>query len=474
MTNKICIVWFRQDLRLADNPALSEAVKEKSAIIPLYILDDENAGDYAMGGASRVWLHHSLLDLNAQLQSKMVVRKGKAQDVLKTLIKETGANAVYWNRCYEPWRVERDKEIKRTLLDDNIDAQSFNASLLFEPWTVLKSDGTPYKVFTPYFRKGCLARPDPALPLPAPQSINYAAVKSPGIVDDLKLLPRINWDRQMIKHWDISEAGAQKRLADFLQNGLKNYKEDRNRPDRPVHVSRLSPYLHFGNISPRTVWHATREYLGKAGFEKDADNYMSELGWREFSYSLLYYNPDLPTKPLIQKFENFPWEKNSTALRRWQKGQTGYPIVDAGMRELWATGYMHNRVRMIVASFLIKHLLLPWQEGERWFWDTLFDADLASNSASWQWVAGSGADAAPYFRIFNPITQGQKFDPDAHYVRQWVPELAALDSKYIHAPWEASPEILKKAGITLGKDYPEPIVDHKFARERALNAFKEL
>ena len=405
------IVWFRQDLRLADNPALLEATKA-GAILPLYILDDENAGEHAMGGACRWWLHHSLIALNAQLDGNLIIRKGDAAQVLDELIAETGATAIYWNRCYEPWRVKRDTAIKAALKDKGIAVHSRDGSLLWEPPKIRNKTGGPYKVFTPFYRKGCLPNP-PREPLPVPSQIDYAPSIDRGSIDDLSLLPDINWYTQMEAEWKPGEAGAQARLKAFLQDGLHGYKELRNRPD--LHnVSRLSPYLHWGEISPHTVFYAAQEAMRDQGLEKDGDHFCSELGWREFSYYLLYHFPQLTHDNLQKKFDHFPWaEAEPETLKRWQRGLTGYPIVDAGMRELYETGYMHNRVRMVVGSFLVKHLRLHWHHGERWFWDTLLDADLANNSASWQWIAGCGADAAPYFRIFNPITQGRSLIPRA-------------------------------------------------------------
>lgn len=466
---KKAIVWFRRDLRLADNPALTEAVKSGAKIVPVYVLDDENAGEWKMGAASRAWLHHSLQSLNESLDGHLVLLKGDAFVQIPALVQEVGAAAVYWNRCYEPWRIKRDTLIKETLKELDIDVHSYNGSLLWEPWDALKSDGTPYKVFTPFYRKGCLSKAEPREPLPAPKSISYHAAKGLKL-SDLRLEPQKpepRWDKDMMAQWEVGENGAQKALKHFIAHGLKHYKEGRNFMAQD-NVSRLSPRLHFGEISPNQVWHAAKAQ----GDNADIDHFCSELGWREFSYHLLYHFPTLPRTPLQERFESFPWIYNDTYLDAWKRGQTGYPVVDAAMRELWQTGYMHNRARMIVGSFLVKHLLLHWHAGEDWFWDCLVDADLANNSASWQWIAGCGADAAPYFRIFNPVMQGEKFDPDGDYVRRYVPELSKLPDKYLHKPWEAPEDILKKAGVTLGKDYPRPIVDHAQARERALEAFQ--
>ncbi len=465
MTQKTALVWFRQDLRLSDNPALVHALDEGYGIIPVYILDDENAAEWKMGGASRWWLHQSLKALNETLRGHMVFRAGKADEVLPALIDETGAAAVFWNRCYEPWRIKRDEGIKAGLKDNGLEAESFNASLLWEPWTIKNQQGLPYKVFTPYYRKGCLAAPEPSAPLPRPERITYGEHKADaGTLEDLGLMPSIQWYTQMAAFWQPGEDGAHKRLADFLKHGFAGYKEDRNRPDRE-NVSRLSPFLHFGNISPRQVWHDAIAY-GRSNNvpEKDIDCFCSELGWREFSYYLLYHFPHITWENFQEKFNAFPWNaQESEDLERWRHGRTGIPIVDAGMRQLWQTGWMHNRVRMIVGSLLVKNMLIHWHRGEEWFWDCLVDADLASNSASWQWVAGSGADAAPYFRIFNPVTQGEKFDPEGAYVRKYVPELEHVEDKYIHRPWDSP---------NPPANYPAPIVDLKDSRERALEAFQ--
>ena len=469
MTEKIAIHWFRQDLRLADNPALTKAAQHKS-VLPIYILDDENAKAYAMGRASRWWLHHSLSALDRALGGNLSRYQGNPLDILKDIIARFDVGALYWNRCYEPWRTPRDTIIKNHLNHKGIMVESTNGSLLWEPWDIQKEDGTPYKVFTPFYRKGCLQAAPPRKPLPKPKDVHYLHDDQEAQpIDLLGLLPEINWDQNLEKHWQIGEKSALKRLQGFLKEALPHYKEGRNLPAKP-YVSRLSPHLHFGEISPNQLWHAIRSLND----DKHSDHFCSELGWREFSYHLLYHNPELPQKNLRPQFDAFPWVDNNERLRAWQKGQTGVPMVDAGMRELWQTGYMHNRVRMIVGSFLVKNLRLHWHHGERWFWDTLLDADLANNSASWQWVAGCGADAAPYFRIFNPTTQGQKFDPDGNYVRKFIPELKNLPNKYLFSPWEAPEPILQSAGIKLGETYPNPIIDLKQSRQQALEAFQSL
>ncbi len=469
MPSKRSIVWFRQDLRLRDNPALSAAAQDGD-VTPIFILDDDAADEWKIGGASRIWLHHSLEALNASLDGKLSIYSGNALEVLDDIIERTGITGVYWNRCYEPWRIKRDKEIKKRLIEDDIAVHTFNGSLLWEPWQVTKSDGSPYRVFTPFYRKGCLNAAPPRAPLPKPKKIQLVSDEGAHGLVALSLLPtKIRWDETIVNAWRFGEQAATKVLDEFLETGLNGYKQGRNFPAQK-NVSRLSPYLRWGEVSPNQAWHAARS----VGDNEDVDNFCSELGWREFSYSLLYHFPDLPSKNFQPKFDHFPWEKNDRMLEAWRRGLTGVPIVDAGMRELWRTGYMHNRVRMIVASYLIKNLKIDWREGQKWFWDTLVDADLANNSASWQWVAGSGADAAPYFRIFNPVTQAEKFDHEATYIRENVPELSRLEGKDIFAPWNADEKTLKDAGVTLGENYPRPLVDLKQSREDALAAFRSL
>lgn len=469
MSKKVAIHWFRQDLRLRDNPALTLAAQH-GRVLPIYILDDNNAETYTMGAASRWWLHHSLQSLNASLGGTLSIYQGNPLDILKDIIARQGVVAVFWNRCYEPWRTQRDTHIKQQLTAQGIVTESANGSLLWEPWTIKKSDGSPYKVFTPFYRNGCLQSQAPREPLPKPKQMDCLADREGSYeLDQLKLLPQAPWGQALQAHWEIGEEGAHQRFFQFVKDGLFNYKEGRNLPAKP-YVSRLSPHLHFGEVSPNQLWHSVQ------GVEQNqnTDHFCNELAWREFSYNQLYHNPSLPNKNLQPRFNAFPWVDNKALLCAWQQGKTGVPMVDAGMRELWHTGYMHGRVRMIVGSFLVKNLRLHWQQGERWFWDTLVDADLASNSAGWQWIAGCGADAAPYFRIFNPASQGQKFDPDGDYVRRWIPEIAALPDKYLFNPWEAPQALLKQAQITLSSTYPKPIVDLKESRNAALAAFQSI
>lgn len=472
MTVPVSIMWFRQDLRVNDNPALNAAC-DMGKILPIYIYDDTTPDGRVPGSASQWWLHHSLTSLNDRLNGHLKIFKGDPKVLIPKIMEAIKAKAIFWNRCYEPWQINRDKEIKKQLIDSGFEAYSSNGSLLWEPMKVLKKDGTPYKVYTPYYRNGCLKIEEPRYPKAPPARITYAddEYKDDGL-DALNLLPGIKWDSTISKMWKPGEEGAADNLSEFIQHAARHYKDGRDIPSMKG-TSRLSSHLHFGEVSPNQVWYAIKDTFG-ATEDKSIDTYLSELGWREFSYYLLFHFPTLPNKNFNDKFDKFPWRKDAKALKAWQTGNTGIPIVDAGMRELWQTGYMHNRVRMIVGSFLVKNLLLSWHEGERWFWDTLLDADLASNSAGWQWVAGSGADASPYFRIFNPILQGEKFDKKGKYVRKYCPELKDLPDKYIHKPWETPGVIAKDAKLELGKSYPEPIVDLKASRQRALDAFQEI
>lgn len=467
----IAIVWFRQDLRLADNPALDAAARSGAAILPVFIHDDDEAGDWQPGTASRWWLRKSIASLGESLDGNLRVYRGSAREIIPRLARDTGADAVYWNRCVEPWRVSRDRSIKKQLLDAGTPVHTFNGCYLYDPAEVAKADGTPYRVFTPFYRRGCQAL-QTRQPLPAPTDLRVDSETHPDGHDQKPVLPAFPWFEDEDQGWQPGEQGARAALERFLAAGLDIYPEARDRPDLNG-VSRLSPHLHFGEISPHQVRAAVLAHSG--GEEtKAVDKFLSELGWREFSAHLLYHWPGITDENLQKKFDRFPWEDDEDVQRAWQEGATGYPIVDAGMRQLWRTGYMHNRVRMITASFLVKNLLQDWRAGARWFWKSLLDADLANNSASWQWVAGCGADAAPYFRIFNPVTQGRKFDPNGDYVRRYVPEVAGLPDRFVHSPWEAPDHALESAGLRLGKDYPRPIVDLAASRERALDAFNSL
>lgn len=478
MSSAPVIMWFRNDLRLGDNKALAAAVASGAPVIPLYILDDETPGPWRMGGASRWWLHQSLTSLQAALvkrASRLLIRRGEAQALLSGIVRETGASAIYFSRAYEPYNVALEQRLKEAFDSQGVALKRFGGALLMEPDSIRTKSGDVYKVYTPFWRALSADLQVPA-PKAAPAKIPPPSTWPAGEpLESWGLIPRKpDWAGGFRKAWVPGEAGALKRLDMFLQTALAGYAGTRNRPDI-AGTSRLSPHLHFGEITPAFCWYrAAQVAAGLRGADKGHETFLKELVWREFSYSLLYHWPDLPSAPFRPEFSRFPWKADRIALKAWQKGMTGFPIVDAGMRELWETGWMHNRVRMIVASFLIKDLLIPWQEGEAWFWDTLVDADLASNAASWQWVAGSGADAAPYFRIFNPITQGEKFDPEGAYVRRYVPEIAKLPDEYIHAPWTAPEQLLEKSGVKLGLTYPWPMIDHAKARDRALAAYESI
>ena len=466
MEKNINILWFRKDLRLRDNPALKAAAKNAD-VFPIYINDDNN--ERQMGAASKVWLHKSLKALSLSIGNKLNYFNGKAEDIILHLIKNNNIRGVYWNRCYEPSSISRDTKIKRILMDKNIKVESFNGSLIREPWEVLKDDNTPYKVFTPFFKKSYLTLENVKIKEFDVSKINYVSETKYSDIKSLKLLTNLVWENEVINLWKVGEAAASQKAKDFFEEGILEYKEGRNYPAKN-NVSRLSPHIHFGEISPKRLWVETCELEQN----KNTIHFLSEICWREFSYYLLYHFPSLPKKNLQTKFDNFPWIDNNDYFEKWKKGETGYPIIDAGMKELYSTGYMHNRVRMIVASFLVKNLLIHWRKGENYFWDCLFDADLANNSAGWQWVAGSGTDAAPYFRIFNPIAQGKKFDVDGSYTRKFLPELKNMPNEYLFNPWEAPELVLKEANVTLGSNYPNPIIDIKLSRKNALNAYEKI
>ncbi|MEZ6067476.1 MAG: deoxyribodipyrimidine photo-lyase [Planctomycetaceae bacterium] len=478
MPHDTALVWFRRDFRLADNPALRSAIDAAEHVIPIYIHAPDEEGDWAPGGASRWWLHHTLAAHDAALrerQSRLIIRAGPSLDTLQHVIQQTGATAVFWNRRYEPAIRRRDELIKSTLSGTGIEAVSRPGNLLSEPWEVTTGGGGPYQVFTPFWKNCCLREP-PAETLPKPRAVNGPASWPQSIeLAELRLLPKLDWDAGFYTRWTPGEAGAQVLLKRLMQEVIARYDESRNRPDQRG-TSSLSPHLYFGEITPRQIYEAvTSEYGPPAPTSKGPKSgpmtFLSEIGWREFAWHVLYHFPDTPLRPLREKFAAFPWRTDNQALSAWQRGQTGYPIVDAGMRELWHDGWMHNRVRMIVGSFLTKHLRISWLEGAKWFWDTLVDADLANNTLGWQWIGGCGADAAPYFRVFNPVSQGEKFDPQGDYVRKWVPELSELPDEWLHQPWQAPDHILKRAGVVLGQTYPKPIVDHAEARKSALAAF---
>lgn len=475
------IVWFRQDLRLRDNPALTQACAECDSVVCVFIDDPTDQTISQVGQASRVWLHHSLAALDTSLRlagNALLLVRQQALTALTELTKHTGAQRVYWNRCYDPVSIARDKIIKTALVD--YQPRTFNASLVFEPWENLKADGTPYRVYTPFWNAAArqlLDQPEKLRVLGIPSKIpaltkrRLSAIKGVKKLGELSLLPSQNWHKSMMMDWQVGENAALATLKQFFKADVLNYSQGRDLPG-DAGTSRMSPHLHFGEISPRTVLSTLLEGRAIGELSDDEKIYAKEIVWREFAYCLIYHFPHTLTKPLDKRFDKFPWaragKKRDVALDRWQRGKTGVPIVDAGMRELYATGWMHNRVRMIVASYLIKNLLIPWQQGENWFRDTLVDADIASNAMGWQWTAGCGADAAPFFRVFNPVLQGEKFDKQGHYVKRWLPELEHVPLKFLHKPWELADD--QRSAI----DYPAPLADLKTTRVQALAAFAEI
>jgi deoxyribodipyrimidine photo-lyase len=474
-TSRPWIVWFRDDLRLSDHPALTAAMESGAPMLCLYVLDQTSRQhERPPGAASQWWLAQSLRALAASLEkvgATLTLRRGDTAQIIADLARETDVAGVAWNEIeIAPQRAIAD-DVEAALTELGITVKRCRSDLLAAPAQIRNKDGRGLRVFTPFWKR-VQALGDPPKPLPAPTKTTPAATGPSDRLEDWQLEPqRPDWAGGLRETWTPGEAAAQARLAQFLKTDVSAYATGRDFPGRDV-TSRLSPYLRYGEISPRQVWYAARfASAARPAIAGGVDKFLSELGWREFCRHLLFDHPDLATRNLQSAFDAFPWQYDDDALRAWQKGLTGYPIVDAGMRELWHTGVMQNRVRMVVASFLVKHLLIDWRLGEQWFWDTLVDGDPGSNPANWQWVAGCGADAAPYFRVFNPILQGEKFDADGGYVRRWVPELAALPDKLIHQPWTATPVELKAAGITLGDNYPMPIIDHRKGRERALAAY---
>jgi len=488
------VVWLRLDFRLADNLALDAAVARGRPVVPVFIWSPGEEAPWAPGAASNWWLHRSLQAMQESLLrkgSRLLLREGPTLRALEQLIQETGATAVYWNRRYEPVVRRRDEQVAARLQAAGVEVKTFNAALLHEPPSIQNKSGNPFQVFTPFWRH-CRSLPEPSRPLPAPDRIPAPGHWPSSLpLEQFHLEPELDWAGGLRSRWQPGEDGAARQLHGFLEKAVAGYDENRNRPDLPG-TSRLSPHLHFGELSPRQVWHALKARFESAGDAKGQranvssraaqpapvswrdSQFLTEIGWREFAHHLLYHFPHTDEQPLRSEFARMRWRDDSAWRAAWRRGRTGYPIVDAAMRELWSIGWMHNRARMIVASFLVKDLRLSWQEGSRWFWDTLVDADLAQNTLGWQWTAGCGADAAPYFRIFNPVSQGQKFDPDGAYVRRWVPELAKLPADWIHQPHLAPPDILARAGVRLGRDYPEPLVSHAIARVEALAAYAKL
>lgn len=465
MFDKPIIVWFRNDLRICDHPALFKAAKSSAKIIPIFIYDASAMSEWDYGAAQKYWLHHSLIALKKDLPN-LVLRRGNTMVNLLEIAKKYGAQSIYTLRNYEPWAAGLERDLNEICYEEGIEFKRFAGNLLIEPEKLKNKSGNDFQIYTPFF-KAVFASDQVRKPIGAPPSFETIEGIESDNLDDWGFLPKKpDWSDGFTHN--IGEKAAHKRFEDFLPR-IENYSNGRDIPSQNS-TSYLAPHLRFGEISPAQIWAKIHEIC-----PNPIDNYykfLAEIGWREFSYHLLSRHPKMPNRPLKSQFENFPWEHDETSFKTWQKGQTGYPIVDAGMRQLWQTGYMHNRVRMIVASFLVKHLMIPWQDGAKYFWDCLLDGDLANNSAGWQWVAGCGSDAAPYFRIFNPIMQGQKFDANGEYVRKWVPELANLPNEYIHFPKDAPIEALKAASVVLGQNYPLPIIDHKFARDRALEGLK--
>jgi deoxyribodipyrimidine photo-lyase len=474
------VVWFRDDLRLGDNPAFHWAAVTGRPLVCIFIEERAGTAGRPLGSAARWWLHGSLAALDMALRrlgGRLLILRGDAKEVVPFVVSACRARSVFWNRRYSGTARRIDEDLKADFRRRGIDASSFNGHLLYEPWTVSTREGAPFRVFSAFWR-AAQASGEPEAPLPVPSHVNFYDVPGPlltacAVLEKLELEPAApDWAAGFRTVWQRGEPGAQARLSRFIDKGLGQYADFRDRPDRPG-TSRLSPYLRFGNISVRQIWHVVSEAThtqASPDSMRNLQKFRSELGWREFCYHQLYYNTDISVRNLQKKFDRFAWLSDSQALTAWQQGRTGYPIIDAGMRELWFTGYMHNRVRMVAASFLVKDLLIDWRAGESWFWDTLVDADPANNPAGWQWVAGCGADAAPFFRIFNPVSQGEKFDPDGTYVRQWVPELAHLPGKLVHRPWEQTAHL----GGSTTNGYPARMIDHSSARQRAIRAFSEL
>ena len=473
------LVWLRNSLRLTDQAALTHAA-ERGAVVPVFVWAPDAEGEWAPGGAHRWWLHASLQALDADLQSRasrLSLRQGDPAEQIVAAAREAGADRVVWQARVTPHLRRIDQTVREALEAEGIEVRTFAGRILHDAEAIQTGSGGPYRVFTPFWNK---LRAEMAVgdPLPAP---DLGAGRAPDAwptsvdLDALGLTPEqqdgVDWADGMRAVWTPGEAGAQARFDAFLDGALLDYPDGRNRPDEAL-TSMLSPHLHWGEISPRDIWTRVEAWVSNGVTRAAADKFLSEIAWREFAYHVLHHFPETPTEPLKDKYAAFPWRAAPGDLEAWQRGRTGYPIIDAGMRQLWAMGWMHNRVRMIVASFLTKDLLVPWQDGARWFWDTLCGGDLANNTLGWQWAAGCGADAQPFFRIFNPVSQGEAHDPDGAYVREWVPELADLPARWIHHPWDAPDDVLAQAGVTLGETYPAPMVDHAEAREKALDALK--
>lgn len=468
---KVIIHWFRKDLRLHDNPSLYHAAKE-GQLLPIFIFDTHYPKQYQIGSGSKWFLHQSLLALQESLNGNLCLFSGNPKDILEDLMKKHKINTVSWNKCYEPWQISRDKEMEELIKSNGVDVNTYNGALIWNPEDIHKQDQTPYKVFTPYFTRGCLQNgPKPKKPLEVPPEMDFFLDENlDNSIENLNLVTNPDWGKKLTKYWKCGEANAIAKFEEFIENGLKSYQQGRDFPWKQS-VSKLSPHLTFGEISPNYIWDKVKALKTN---KENNDAFLRQLAWREFSYYLLFHFPTITDQNLQTKFDNFKWKHDDKQLKAWQDGKTGYPIVDAGMRQLKEEGYMHNRIRMVVASFLVKNLLMHWKNGENLFWDLLVDADLASNNSSWQWVAGCGVDAAPYFRVFNPTTQGTKWDKEGKYTRKYCPELKDLEDKWLYCPWDAPKKVLKDAGVTLGTDYPFPVVDLNASRDLALETFKKL
>lgn len=465
----MAIVWLRQDLRLRDNPALYYASKQDSPVIPVYIYDESLS---SLGGASRWWLHHSLAALEEGFKQKntnLLILHGNTLEILLNLAKKYQVKSIFWNLSYDPNIIAHDLKIATELNAIGVETKSFNGNLLYDPNLIKNKLGAPYKIFSQFWKACQKNEPQRKIILPIPklQGLPFQSNKQ---LNRLRLLPKkSNWTQGLGETFKPGEIHALRRLKQFVKYQINQYAELRDFPAERA-TSLLSPHLHFGELTPLQIYKEIQ--LSGSLSIVSTEKFMLEIGWREFAAYMLYHFQNIAVENLNPKFNNFHWEINGKMLKSWRQGMTGYPIVDAGMRELWQTGFMHNRVRMIVASFLTKDLLIHWKEGAEWFMDTLVDADIASNSLNWQWVAGSGIDASPFFRIFNPISQSEKFDPEAKYIRQWIPEISRLPNQFIHKPWEAPADTLKMAQITLGKDYPYPIVNHEMQRKEALMRYR--
>ncbi len=465
----VSLVWYRQDLRVADNAALLAAASD-GPVLPVYVLDDAAAGEWAMGGAHRWWLHGSLASLGhdlAALGAPLVLRQGEAAAIIPELARSTNAVAVHAGGCVEPWARAQEQAVA-SALPGGVPLRLHRSSLLYDPGTICTKTGGPYGIYTP-FARAARAKGHPPKPVPAPKRLESVSAPS-DTLGSWRLLPtKPDWAGGLRDTWQPGEAGARARAQRFMKELLNQYHDGRNTPGEDL-TSMLSPHLHWGELSPAQLWH----WALQAGSGDGLERYLAELLWHEFSANLLWHNAHIPEAPMRTEFGRLRWRRDETGLRAWQQGRTGVPIVDAGMRQLWHIGWMHNRVRMIAASYLVKHLLVSWLDGERWFWDTLVDGDLAVNAQSWQWIAGCGTDNSPFFRVFNPVTQSEKFDPAGAYIRRWVPELAKLPDRAIHAPWDAAPDVLQQAGVELGRSYPRPLVGLVEGRDRALAAFRAM